>query len=169
VKPSCGLPENLQLASPEYKGRDNMKDVRLLYSSLIADDFDTSELEDILLTARKRNIREGISGVLFHTTDCFIQCLEGSRIAVNKLYNDMMHDTRHHSLMLMSYREIDERMFKGWEMAYIGPGDIEDEILHKHSIGPGFRPETVNESMANAMLTLLAMHLNPKDTERPIR
>lgn len=30
---------------------------------------------------------------------------------------------------------------------------------HKHSAGPGFRPDTISESMANAMLLLLARHL----------
>ena len=136
-----------------------MKDVRLLYASTVAEGFDPAELDNILVVARERNSREGITGVLFFTTDCFVQCLEGSRSAVNALYNDMMHDSRHHSLVLMIYHEIDERMFPSWQMAYIAPGDISEEILKKHSLGPGFNPDTVDESMANAMLILLVKHL----------
>lgn len=136
-----------------------MKDVRLLYASTVAEGFDPADLDDILATARARNSRDGITGLLFFTTDIFVQCLEGSRQAVNALYVDLMHDPRHHRLVLLSYGEIDERMFSSWQMAYIAPGDIAEDILATHSIGPGFRPETMTESMADAMLILLAGHL----------
>jgi len=136
-----------------------MKDVRLLYASTVAEGFDPAQLDNILEVARDRNRRENMTGVLFFTTDMFVQCLEGGRGPVNALYNDMMHDPRHHNLVLLSYREIDTRMFESWHMAYIAPGDIEEEILNSHSFGPGFAPETITESMANAMLLLLAKHL----------
>jgi hypothetical protein len=136
-----------------------MKDVRLLYASTVSKDFDPAQLDNILHEARKRNGRQNITGLLFFTTQHFIQCIEGSRAAINALYNDMMRDSRHHNLILLSYREIDERMFHKWQMAYIAPGEISEEILNKHSAGPGFTPEQISEDMANAMLTLLLAHL----------
>ncbi len=136
-----------------------MKDVRLLYASTVAEDFDPADLDDILQTARTRNAAEGISGVLFFNTSHFIQCIEGSRKAINSLYNDMQTDPRHHDLVIMSYRDIEQRMFSGWEMAYIQPGEISEEILESHSMPPGFNPATIDEDMANAMLVLLLQHL----------
>lgn len=137
-----------------------MKDVRLLYSSSVAKGFDPAELDRILKTARARNEKEDITGLLFFSTDYFVQCLEGSRKAVNALYNDLMNDPRHTDLVLLAYDDIEDRMFSSWRMAYIGPGDISEEILSSHSLGQGFNPATIDANMAKAMLILLTRHLN---------
>ena len=136
-----------------------MKLVRLFYASKVADNFDTSELDSILSDARERNTRESITGVLFFTTSHFIQCIEGDRESVNRLYNDMMVDARHTDLALLTCGEIDERMFPSWQMAYIAPDDIKLEILNKHSSTPEFDPYSITESMAAAMLLLLVKHM----------
>ena len=136
-----------------------MRDVRLLYVSTVANDFDPSELDNILASARERNGREGVSGVLFFTSDSFVQCLEGSVGSVNALYGDLMRDPRHHDLILLSYGEITARMFSSWQMAYISPGEISEEILQEHSIGRGCSPDTIDEAAATDMLRLLVSHI----------
>lgn len=136
-----------------------MKDVRLFYASKVASHFDPADLDDILETARERNRRDNITGVLFFTTDFFLQCLEGSRKVVNDLYNELVTDSRHTDLVLLSYDDIDDRMFSDWEMAYIEPNEISQEILKKHSTGQSFDPYKIDEDMANAMLVLLVQHL----------
>jgi hypothetical protein len=136
-----------------------MKEVRLLYASTVADNFDPAELDNILEVARTQNAEHRITGVLFFNTTHFIQCIEGARKAVNALYSDMQKDPRHNELILLSYKDIDERMFADWEMAYIEPDDIDEEILEKHSAGPGFDPASIDEDMAEAMLLLLVQHL----------
>lgn len=140
-----------------------MNMVRLMYVSKVEEDFDPSELDDILRDARERNTREDMTGLLFFTTSHFVQYIEGDSKAVNELYRDLMSDTRHTDLSLLVYGSIDKRMFASWKMAYIAPGDIEQEILEKHSIGPSFDPYSITESMATAMLMLLTKHLEEKE------
>ena len=133
--------------------------VRLIYASTVAKDFDPGEIEKIMKVARERNSREKMTGVLFFTADHFVQCLEGDSRAVNMLYNDMMRDPRHRDLVILSYGDIKEPMFASWQMAYIGPGDISNEILAAHTGAAVFNPYDINEAMANAMLILLVKHL----------
>ena len=45
-----------------------------------------AELRDILATARAHNDREGLSGVLMHDENWFIQILEGEPAALRDLY-----------------------------------------------------------------------------------
>ena len=142
-----------------------MNMVRLLYASTVADNFDPAELDNILNEARERNTREDMTGILFFTTSHFIQCLEGDRKAVNMLYNDMMKDPRHHSLVLLSYEDISERMFSSWQMAYIGPNDIEQGILRAHSLTPEFEPCTMDQEWARAVLIMLVGHIEPQSKE----
>lgn len=136
--------------------------VRLVYASTIAGNFDPAELDKILAVAREHNAREAITGVLFFTTDHFIQCLEGSRKALNVLYSDIMGDPRHHDLVLLGYDDIEERMFASWEMAYIGPHDISKKILDKYFLGASFDPYSLDQAAAQAMVRLLAEHLKKK-------
>ena len=136
-----------------------MKDVRLLYASRASAAFDPSDLDDILETARKRNADDGITGMLFFTATYFIQCLEGGRGPVNELYRDIVADPRHEHVVLMSYHEIDKRMFFNWRMAYIAPGEISEEMLVEHSVGSGFDPSTIDQETSDKLLVFLAKHL----------
>ena len=45
----------------------------------------------------------GITGVLCHGGDVFMQVLEGGRDAVNALYNKIVRDARHHDVALLHY------------------------------------------------------------------
>jgi len=135
--------------------------VRLIYASRLKRKTGPDDIEAILAAARERNEREGITGMLCFTTDYFIQCLEGPRSAVNALYRDIMADPRHEEALLLDYREIAARDFEYWAMAYVGPGEINQDILLKHSRARTFDPYTMTAASAHALLLLLKQQLPP--------
>ena len=58
--------------------------VRLLYASRIAPDAEETAIEAILQQSRANNPRSGITGVLCHNGEIFMQALEGGRNAVSE-------------------------------------------------------------------------------------
>ena len=60
-----------------------------------------------------------VTGLLCFNTTHFLQCLEGSRSAVNATYHRILNDTRHKNIIMLNYCEIFEREFENWSMGYI--------------------------------------------------
>jgi len=85
--------------------------VRLMYASRPAPALDAEELAAILRGSRENNPQHGITGVLCVGDGVFVQVLEGSRSAVNRLYQLIAADARHKQLELLSYEEIRERRY----------------------------------------------------------
>ena len=65
---------------------------RLVYTSKISDVFESSDIENILVTARRENERNNITGMLCFNRKYFLQCLEGSREDVNQTYHRILND-----------------------------------------------------------------------------
>tara|TARA_Y100001951_G_scaffold21856_1_gene16832 strand:+ start:3806 stop:4006 length:201 start_codon:yes stop_codon:yes gene_type:complete len=51
-----------------------------------------------------------------HNQHYFLQCLEGSRSNVNKIYHRILNDKRHRDPIILDYQEIEARDFSAWEM-----------------------------------------------------
>lgn len=133
--------------------------IRLIYVSTVVEGFDPIEMEDILRIARSRNKRENMTGFLFFTPNHFVQCLEGDRRAVNRLYADLMRDKRHHDLMILDYSDIRTRAFADWKMAYLGPRDVDRSLLAPFSNETGFDPYALDRDAVNELIRLLASRL----------
>lgn len=89
--------------------------VRLVYVSKVSNpDFDTKELADIRKKSETNNPRNDITGALVFGNDCFLQCIEGGRTAVNKLYTKIAADPRHSDVLLLGYDDISTRSFAEW-------------------------------------------------------
>ena len=86
--------------------------VRLLYVSRSTENVTPALIESILAQSRAHNPELGITGILCHSGQMFMQVLEGGRAAVNALYNDIVRDARHRDVMLLRYEEITERRGK---------------------------------------------------------
>jgi hypothetical protein len=93
--------------------------VRLLYASRASSTLGDIELAGILRQARNNNPARGITGLLCQADGVFVQVLEGSRPAVNRLYNSISSDARHTEVTLLGYEEIAERRFAGWSMGQV--------------------------------------------------
>ncbi len=134
---------------------------RLIYASRISDACNAHDMEAILKVAQHFNKELGITGLLCFTGTYFIQCLEGPRQNLNSLYNRIARDPRHLNVTLLEYREVVERSFDQWSMAYAGSTAVDRQILLKHSAETHFDPFSMSGASAFAMLALLSQRLPP--------
>lgn len=95
----------------------------LLYVSEAPDSLNYSDLLDILKVARDFNEKNQISGVLIYRDGYFIQLLEGDKVKIDQLMNNIKKDARNHSLRILIESESSERIFGDWSMAFID-GDL---------------------------------------------
>ncbi|HQR54621.1 MAG TPA: BLUF domain-containing protein [Burkholderiaceae bacterium] len=126
--------------------------VRLLYASRAAAPVTQEIIESILEQSRKHNPSLGITGVLCHGGEVYMQALEGGRDAVNALYTKIVRDTRHREVMLLHYAEVPERHFAGWTMGQVNLTKVNPSLLLKYSDKPVLDPFTVSGRASMAML-----------------
>jgi hypothetical protein len=126
--------------------------VSLIYTSEITVSMD---FMDILEVSRARNEKDGITGVLFFCNNNVVQCLEGSREAVNKTYARIVQDKRHQNLLLLDYRMLSTRLFSGWSMGYVPESSVIQPTLLKYSVSRDFEPRLLSGESCLRMLTEL--------------
>jgi len=126
--------------------------VRLLYASRAAAPVTQQIIESILQQSRTHNPAHGITGILCHGGDVYMQALEGGREAVNALYTKIVRDTRHHEVMLLHYAEVPERHFAGWTMGQVNLTKVNPSMLLKYSDRPVLDPFSVSGRASLALL-----------------
>jgi hypothetical protein len=107
--------------------------VRLLYASRAAEALTGELIDAIHARSLAHNPRHGITGVLVHSSELFLQVLEGGRDEVCELYNAIARDERHTRVRILSYEEIGERRFGGWTMGRVDAARINPALLLKHA------------------------------------
>lgn len=125
--------------------------VRLLYASR-TDAVDHELIDAILVRSRAKNPALGITGILCHGGDVFMQVLEGGREVVNHLYNQIAADPRHHQVTLLHFEEIAERRFSGWTMGQVNLLRVNPSVVLKYSEKPLLDPLCVSGRASMAML-----------------
>lgn len=78
--------------------------------------FEASVLDDILISARRNNQRNGITGALICRADIFVQMLEGPRAAVTGTFGRILGDDRHLEVALIHAGDVAAREFGDWDM-----------------------------------------------------
>ena len=126
--------------------------VRLLYASRAKEPLNQDVIDAILQTSRKGNPTLGITGLLCHSGDIFMQVLEGGRDAVSALYNRISRDPRHRDVIVLQYEEITERRFAGWTMGQVNLNRVNPSILLKYSERPVLDPYAVSGKVSMALL-----------------
>ncbi len=129
--------------------------VRLLYASRAAEGTNTDALAAILKKSKAANPAEGITGVLCFSGGIFLQALEGGRMQVNRLYGRIVADPRHRDVVLLSYEEIDERMFAGWSMGQVNLSRLNTALLLKYSETATLDPYAVSGRVSMALFNEL--------------
>lgn len=128
---------------------------RIIYTSTVTDKFKPNDIEDILTTARKYNDKNAITGLLVFNSKTFLQCLEGSRIDVNSTYNRILSDPRHRDVILLDYRDIDEREFDTWSMGYVPSSSLTTDVNIKYSATRNFNPYHMSGKSVHGLLLSL--------------
>ncbi len=125
--------------------------VRLLYASRAVDP-STDAIEGILHECRSRNPNSGVTGVLCYGGGIFLQAIEGGRMVISELYNQIQRDKRHKDVVLLHYEEISERRFGGWTMGEVNMNRINASILLKYAEKPELDPYSVSGKVSLALL-----------------
>jgi hypothetical protein len=126
--------------------------VSLIYTSEMTGSMD---FMDILEVSRARNERDGITGVLLFCNNNVVQCLEGSREAVNKTYARIVQDKRHQNPLLVDYRILSTRLFSEWSMGYVPESSVTQPTLLKYSVSQDFEPRLLSGESCLRMLAEL--------------
>jgi hypothetical protein len=102
--------------------------IRLVYhSACIIPDYPEVvglALDDILESARRRNVENGISGALVYADRQFIQILEGPIDSVDETFARIMDDKRHRDVCLVSRMASEQRVFERWPMAFLSEPEL---------------------------------------------
>ena len=125
--------------------------VRLLYASRAVDPHPET-IEAILHECRSRNPNSGVTGVLCYGGGIFLQAIEGGRMAISELYNQIQRDVRHKDVVLLHYEEVSERRFAGWTMGEVNMNRINASILLKYAEKPELDPYSVSGNVSMALL-----------------
>jgi hypothetical protein len=110
---------------------------RVIYCSRAVVDFDPEALIGLLRTARQRNERAGISGMLLYCRQSFLQMLEGDALALDETFDRIKADPRHTRIRELQNTEISRRMFADWSMGF---EHVSDDDLATHL--DGYTPAT---------------------------
>ena len=122
--------------------------VRLIYASRFADKIGINDVQKVLTESRKHNEDHAITGVLCYDWHYFLQCLEGDRAEVNRLYVKIAEDKRHKDVTILEFSDIDERLFPAWSMAYVRIESLTEPILLKYTASKIFDPYMMNGRQA---------------------
>jgi AcrR family transcriptional regulator len=117
----------------------------IAYASRMIRPVPIDEVHDLAGEAAARNLRIGVTGLLFSISDRFIQVLEGDAETVGALYRRISADPRHGQVIKVLDAAINDRAFADWSMRLV----TEDELTGREqaividalrSIDPAFPP-----------------------------
>jgi hypothetical protein len=104
----------------------------LIYVSQTAHPMSDAELAEILQYSRSRNTREGITGLLIYryspgeNRGNFMQFLEGEAQAIDRAWQRIAADPRHHTKIVLEEGGAEARAFPDWSMGF---RNIDDSAL----------------------------------------
>lgn len=78
--------------------------------------FDSATLDDILLSARRHNVANDVTGALICRDDAYLQMLEGPRAKVTETFGRILRDDRHLDVSLLWCGDAPFRSFPEWSM-----------------------------------------------------
>lgn len=135
---------------------------RLIYVSTLSSSCDANALASILSSSREHNQKNHLTGLLSHNQKYFLQCLEGSRTAVNNTYRHIINDTRHSNVTILDYQEINCREFGDWSMGDIPESNLTALLNLQFSNSDDFNPYDMSGESAYLMLLELKKNLPSK-------
>ena len=90
----------------------------LVYRSEAVDNFTLPEIYKMLSKARVFNSKHNITGCLLYHNGKFLQLLEGEEKVVERLFNRIKKDARHHKMEIICQEHGTMRLFDEWSMAF---------------------------------------------------
>jgi hypothetical protein len=90
------------------------------------------EIRAILATSRRSNKADNVTGAMLFTSSGFAQILEGTREAVERIFERISADPRHADVTVLSFTPTERRSFPDWSMGFSGltSGAGADPLAH---------------------------------------
>jgi hypothetical protein len=82
-----------------------------------------SGMNQILAASRRNNGSVGLTGALMFSAGYFGQVLEGPQEAIEATFERIQQDRRHGDVNLLEFKEVANRSFGDWSMAFVGKAD----------------------------------------------
>lgn len=114
--------------------------VRLIYASRSAGVLSPIDVKDIVRSSQRNNAKLGVTGALMLSNGIFLQCLEGDHLVVNALYHRILLDARHREPAILSYGEIEQRLYGAWAMGLVTTTEAHRPIFLKYGAQAEFDP-----------------------------
>lgn len=89
----------------------------ILYVSSSTRKMSDGELSSLYVTASRKNLESGVTGVLLHSNGNFIQYIEGPQKGLLDIYHRIKQDNRHTGLIEIMNEPIAAREFPQWSLA----------------------------------------------------
>lgn len=90
----------------------------IIYSSYTSSGFSDEDLKILLVKAREKNHKIGITGMMLYFDGKFIQLIEGEEKTVKQLYETISHDPRHDRDIILKEGVTEKRFFAEWSMSF---------------------------------------------------
>lgn len=124
----------------------------LIYMSTAVQPLSDTELSTLLNQSRRRNQLDNITGALVYGDGRFMQIIEGDKAALDDLYARLLTDERHVGLVKLADKEVAERSFADWSMAFRPLSDDEFLRLEGYVQPTQLNLQPANMSAADALL-----------------
>ena len=98
---------------------------QLVYVSTAAWKLGSEDLNEILDISRGKNRQRGVTGILLHLDQGFLQVLEGPKQAVRDTFDEIVGDHRHTGLRILVEQDAGERLFGDWNMGFDRPRKLD--------------------------------------------
>jgi Sensors of blue-light using FAD len=123
----------------------------ILYVSAATQLLSAAQMQQLLDSARARNVQQEVTGVLLYSDGNFMQYLEGPSVGLSKIYKVISNSSQHHGMIELLREPQLVREFLGCPMAFRAVGMPEM---------PTVEPENAN------VLRRLAEFQNPNSAAR---
>ena len=122
--------------------------ISVIYVSVADPLIREEDIAAILLSARRNNRRDGLTGALIYNGHNFMQLLEGPAREVDGCLDTIRGDARHSGMVEVRRRAIDVREFAEWSMLYCPGFEGYDEDLARLAANRRLDPQD-ERMMAN--------------------
>lgn len=117
----------------------------------------TAAIEAILATSRLNNQAVGVTGALMFNSGCFAQVLEGTRDAVEDVFERIQQDERHGDVSLLAFDPVSTRAFETWSMGFVGASVEEAARYGAVADASGYDPSRMSGEALFTALHRLAL------------
>ncbi|MEA3278147.1 MAG: BLUF domain-containing protein [Pseudomonadota bacterium] len=135
---------------------------RLIYASDSEPSLEAEDLYELVRQATENNRDNEITGMLLYGQGEFLQVLEGERDVVNRLFQKISVDVRHHDVHIIEAKQVANREFGQWLTEVVEwPDELDDrtkEILLATCGEPRLSASRMDGSQVIALFKSLLSH-----------